>query len=126
MKIILIMAILISMVVGFIIFVDTCGLISLYGKPIKEADLDKFMAKNLGKYVINQFSDGRMLVDHRGDYLLKSLPYIVRNKGISLFSWKVEDIGVIYRWSKWSKVLETKRAKLWSESQGSKGIEQYF
>ena len=73
----------------------------MYGLPTK-------YKCNLDGYYLNPYSINKeILSSNKHD-----APSLAGNIGCIIAKWYVEDIGIVPRWSKFHKELETKRAEL--------------
>jgi hypothetical protein len=90
----------------FMFFLDICIFVELVtilfcGTPIKKSKLEKFINSEIfNNYRINSF-DYRMLS-------YQKLPYITTLPFSILFSYHIEDNGVVFRWSKESNIIKQK------------------
>jgi hypothetical protein len=97
------MFILIVPVVFILLFIiiEPFASMSVYGKPIKNEDLSTFLDKHLKEYDINEYAIPKKMLNKTG------MPYIAQTPPISiLFSWHIEDYGVVWGFSKNSKRLD--------------------
>lgn len=95
--------------------IDILASLSVYGKPMKDADSLPFLMKHLNGYTINSMDDkGKIMVNYGVENKRRDdLPYIAYIKGSKLlFKWHIEDEGLIWKWSKSHKLIENKHKEL--------------
>lgn len=110
-------AIWLALMVLFLIFGrDLVGL-SVYGKFLKEEELDTYLTKTIGHYEINELSPQRMFTYRSQQLEVIRHPYIAERKAI-FSKWYISDYGQISRWSKWGKLLDQKFTELESQGKG--------
>lgn len=78
--------------------------LSVYGKHLKDSDIDAFLTKYWDSMKLNYF-DG-------SGKLLSGVPTSVAISSSFLSKWYIDGYGVIPRWSPWSKKLDQKREEL--------------
>jgi hypothetical protein len=77
---------------------------SVYGRPVPEDEIDYYLTKYLPDAHLNPYSDN-------GPLFCDMPRYVSRSQSV-LSKWYIQDYGWIPRWSKWTKVLDAKRAEL--------------
>lgn len=90
---------IVSFVVLLVFIVIPLVTISVYGRPIKNADALWYLRKNVHKYELNDYSRDLHLLYCPG------MPWISKLPKTTLFSWHIKGQGVIWRGSSASKML---------------------
>ena len=100
----LLLLLIIVLVISVIVGVFEHSHYSVYGWYISEEKLDKYFEENLELYKRNMFSESMLSAGF-------ILPYL-SNSSQSIFSrWSIEDVGIIHKRSKWTKILDEKLAE---------------
>lgn len=111
---------LFGVILGLIIIMSISLMFTVFavGWFIPKNKLDKYMEK----YEKDYFE-----MDNRNSmfYGPISLPFIARGCSSVLNRWYISRLGIIPRWSKWSKFLDEKREK-WIQHSGGPGIDKYL
>lgn len=98
--------------------------LTVYGKPIAKNELDYFLPKYLSNYELNEYDSKNKLLSYPG--LGMDIPYIGSPYKSILFSDHIQDVGVIWRWSKHAKMIQAHRDNLIERiPKKSKGLMKY-
>lgn len=83
----------------------------VYGRFIKEEELDSFLSANLDSYELNEWDTTNRLLFKDGK---PSIAQHFMPLGSILSKWHIVGVGggSIPRWSRWSKLLDIKRRQL--------------
>ena len=103
------MNIIVVIVLAALFWIVMCELVSflVYGRLVKEHRLDSyFTPERLDSIELNPYnSSNNLFYDPNGRFIAKVIFSLTAK-------WYIHDIGLIPRWSKWSRTLEEKRSLL--------------
>lgn len=104
-KIIYDVAIALGITAGILSFSTEFAGALTYGWYLSDKQIGAILENNMDKMRLNQFADHILSDPYSAGYVAhKSLPLISK--------WYIAKVGMIPRWSKWSKVLDEKRDEL--------------
>lgn len=97
------MIIVLFVVLSILFLIIEIGHWSVFGGIVPEKDIEIYLNKYLSNSILNPYNDS----------MFSDMPKYISAGGASILSrWYIEDYGMIFRWSKCSKVLDARHKEL--------------